>query len=125
MKKILSYVKYVYFYLKGVTQFRSKNYNSAKALFEKAIQHYEQYQANELFYQYYGQTLLALGNIEESFYYLSQSYSIYERSGWKVSNNEEYRLTKDTLNALNYIDYNYNLKIDNVEYDKQIKIEKA
>ena len=120
MKNIISNTKFMYFYLKGVVQFRAKNYSSAELFFEKAIQ-YDQSRDNELYCQYYGQTLLALNKIDEAFVYLSKSYKIYEKKGWSVSDDEEYRLAKNTLDALKYIDDNYDLKIDNVVvYDKEI-----
>lgn len=119
MKNIISNTKFMYFYLKGVVQFRAKNYSSAELFFEKAI-HYDQGRDNELHCQYYGQTLLASNKIDEAYVYLSKSYKIYEKKGWSVSDDEEYRLAKNTLDALKYIDDNYALKIDNVVYDKEI-----
>ena len=70
-----------------------------------------------------GQTLLSLNNIDESFVYLSKSYDIYNKKGWKVVNDEEYGLAKNTLDALKYLDDNFKLKIDNFIYDKKIRRE--
>ncbi len=120
--KIISYIMFMYFYLKGVLKFRTKDYIFAQLFFEKALK-YDQSQANELFCQYYGQTLLSLNNIDESFVYLSKSYDIYNKKGWKIVNDEEYRLAKDTLDALKYLDDNFKLKIDNFIYDKKIRRE--
>ena len=122
MKKTISYLKFMYFYLKGVIRFRTKDYNTALLFFEKASKNFQE-ETNELFYQYYGQTLLALEQIDESFYYLSKSYEIYNKKGWKVSDDEEYRLAMNTLDALKYLDDTHNIKIDNDLYNKQISRE--
>ena len=49
----------MYFYLKGVLKFKTKDYISAQLFFEKAIK-YDQSQANELFCQYYGPNIIKL-----------------------------------------------------------------
>jgi tetratricopeptide (TPR) repeat protein len=109
----------MYFYLKGYVNFRKKNYEIAEQFFERAM-HYNIYPDNELYFQYYGQTLLCLSKHREAFHYLIKSYDIYENIGWEVGDYDEYRLAKDTLRALKYIDDNYGIKGDNVSYDKQI-----
>ncbi len=119
--RIISCIMFMYFYLKGVSKFRTKDYVSAQPLFEKALK-YDESQDNELFYQYYGQTLLCLNKIDESFIYLSRSYDIYNKNGWEVLNGEEYRLSKDTLDALKYLDENFKLTINNFKYDIKIRI---
>lgn len=120
MFKIVLNIKFMYFYLKGVMQFRAKNYDSANLFFEKAI-HFNQSLKNELLYQYYGQTLMALNHIDKAFDYLSKSYNTYEEKEWKVSDDEEYQLVKNTLDALKYLNQTYNLKIEKADYEKTIR----
>lgn len=117
--RIFSYFIFMYYYLKGVVNFKKKNYDIAERFFESA-KDYNQYPDNELYFQYYGQTLLCLNKHEESFKYLKKAYEVYNNRGWKVSDNDEYSLVRDTLRALKYIDENYNIKDDSVSYDKQI-----
>jgi len=112
----------MFFYLKGVIKFRSKDYTSAQQFFKRAMKYLES-QENELFCQYYGQTLLCLNNIDESFGFLSMAYHIYNKKGWRVSNDEEYNLLISTLDALKYLDDNFNLKVKDFEYKKDIKVE--
>ena len=109
----------MFFYLKGVLRFRAKEYTSAQQFFKRAMKYLES-QENELFCQYYGQTLLCLNNFNESFGFLSMAYNIYNRNGWKVANDEEYHLVKGTLDALKYLDDNFNLKVNDFEYEKKV-----
>lgn len=108
----------MFFYLKGGLKFWYKDYKSAKSLFEKAAQYSDWYE-NVLFYQYYGQTLLYLNNIDESFIWLSKAYKKLEHEGWDASNDEEKRLTKGTFESLKYLSENYSLNIDGFEYGKK------
>jgi len=84
---------------------------------------YLESQENELFCQYYGQTLLCLNKIDESFGFLSMAYNICKKNGWRVSNDEEYNLLIDTLDALKYLDNNFNLKLKDFEYKVDIIME--
>ncbi len=120
MKKIIFYLKFIYYYLKGVIQFRAKDFSSAQFLFEKANKYYQGYK-NKLFCQYYGQTLMALGQTEEAYTYLSKSYELYDEKGWIVSDDEEYRLAQNTLDALKHLEVNHGLKIENVVYNQVIR----
>lgn len=113
------YWLFMYYYLKGVIQFRYKNYVAAE-LFLKKTMKYKKQKGNQILYQYYGQTLLCLGKTEESFAYLSKAYDLCDKKGWEVANEEEYLLTKGTLDALKYLDEHCNLKVDNFVYDKHI-----
>ena len=117
--KIINNAKYMFFYLKGVLRFRAKEYTSALQFFKRAMKYLES-QENELFCQYYGQTLLCLNKIDESFAFLSMAYNIYNRNGWTVANDEEYQLVKGTLDALKYLDDNFNLKLEDFEHEKNI-----
>lgn len=109
--KIIRYLFLMPYYLKGVIRFRSKNYASACEYFVKAIKINCNID-NELLYQYYGQTLLCLNMVDESFIYLSKAYNIYKNKGWDVSDDEEKKLFENTIGALKYIYENHNLKID-------------
>lgn len=112
----------MHYFLKGVIRFRKKQFSLAKLYFVKSlnIKHLD----NEIFYQYYGQTLLCLGIIDESFSLLSKAYNICDNKGWTVTNDEELILTKGTLDALQYLCDNYNLKVDNYFHDQVIRIVK-
>lgn len=109
----------MYWYLRGALKFRAKEYTSAQSCFEKAIQ-YNKTKENELLYQYYGQTLLALNHANESFIYLSKAYEICQKKGWKAQDDEEYRLLKGTLDALKYLAEHFDLRIHGFEHDKKI-----
>lgn len=117
--KIINYLIFLYYYLKGVIKFRNREYTSAKFFFDKAIQYHND-DENEFLFQYYGQTLLKLGNVSEAFNFLSKSYDIYSKKGWEAINDEEYRLVKDTLSALKYINDNFNITVNNFVFDRKI-----
>jgi tetratricopeptide (TPR) repeat protein len=117
--KFISSLLYLYLYLKGAVRFRSGDYTSAEQLFEKAKKYCPE-KANGLFFQYYGQTLLSLGKIDESFKYLSEAYDINSEIAWKAASEDEYSLAKDTIDALKYLADNYSLKTTN--FDPNIKI---
>lgn len=119
--KIFAAMKYLKLYSKGVVRFRSNDFESAQSFFEKAAQ-CKDYYKNHLFYQYYGQTLLALNFVDESFIWLSKAYEILDKEGWEASNEESYKLMNDTLRALQYLKDQYNLAIDGFENEKGITL---
>lgn len=108
------------YFLKGAVRFRKKQYYLARLDFEKSLN--IKPLNNEIFYQYYGQTLLCLGLIDESFSLLSKAYYICDNKKWIVQNDEQLRLTKGTLDALQYLNDNFNLKVDNFFHDQRIRI---
>jgi tetratricopeptide (TPR) repeat protein len=108
------------YFLIGVVRFRRKQYSLARSYFEKSLN--IKTSNNVIFNQYYGQTLLCLGLIDESFSLLSKVYHIYDHNKWIVRTDEELRLIKDTLDALQYINDKFNLKVDNFNHDQNIRI---
>jgi len=113
----------MFYYLKGVDRFKRKNYISAKHFFEKASK-YNKFPDYDLFYQYYGQTLFYLNQIDESFNHLSKAYKICDKRGWDYENDREYNLTKDTLELLQYIKEVHNLEIEGFIKEKRLKPKK-
>jgi hypothetical protein len=116
---IVNKTKYMFFYLKGVLNFRKSNFTSAKVFFEKSTQ-CGKYYKNVLFYQYYGQVLLSLDIIDEAFVWLSEAYNLLEKDGWEVFDEEEYRLVDGTLKALKYIGHHHGISIEGFSHDLKI-----
>ena len=120
---MIKFVFFLYFYLKGVLRFRAKDFPDAYRYFTKAKK-YKNVLSNELFCQYYGQTLLSLNKIEEAFDYLSMAYNIYKVKGWDVDSDEEKILIENTIKALRCLDVHYNLRIENDEHKASEKVKK-
>jgi len=101
LKRIITYVPTLQIYLKGTLHFNNKDFESASNKFKKCLDH-KNFQ-NELVYSYYGQSLLAMNKLEESYPFLVQAYDIYENQGWKIKNDVSKEVAFRTISALIHI----------------------
>ncbi len=118
--KLIKNIFVLFYTLRGGMSYRYDKFHSAVKYLEKAIK-YNSTLENEMLFQYYGHSLFRLNDVEKAFQYLKKSYEIYENKNWLVSNEEEYRLAKETLKVLDYIITNYDKKLEGFHVKKHGK----
>jgi tetratricopeptide (TPR) repeat protein len=121
------FVKYFTFlpilikYLKGGILFNERKYSLALQKFSSCLDH-PSFQ-NELFYSYYGQTLCALGRLDEGHKYLIKACKIYEKEGWVFESDYVKQLSQNSLSALEHI-LNHTNNTEGTEYLQNLLKEK-
>jgi tetratricopeptide (TPR) repeat protein len=96
-------------FLKGHNLFIKRRFDQANLKFEKCMKH-PRFQ-NVLSYSLYGQSLCAIGELEEAHKYLIKACESYESDGWEFEDQFEYDIAKSCLSALKHTCHN--LKTDN------------
>ena len=113
MNFLLSYITFLPTltkYLRGVTLFHNRQYKAATKAFEKCLKHPRF--NNELLFSYYGQSLLAVGKLEDASQYLKKASQLFESEGWSFKDEQTYNLANNTIAALKHIDQNTHLEIE-------------
>jgi tetratricopeptide (TPR) repeat protein len=108
--KAMSFIPNMFVYLRGVTLFHRKQYDSAISAFEKCLNHPSF--NDESIFSYYGQSLCAVGKHEEACLYLVKASQLYEALGWQFSNAHNYSLASNTIAALKHISTYTDIEID-------------
>lgn len=107
-------------YLKAVSLFHGKQYYPAIKYFEKCLNHPSL--NNELLFSYYGQSLCAVGRLEEACPYLIKAGQLYESYGWAFKDDQTYNVAKNTIAALKHIYENTDIEIDRSLFDAQLRL---
>ena len=118
--RIISFLPTLKTYLKGVSLFHDRRYEAAINAFEKCIMHPKF--NNELLFSYYGQSLCAVGKLEEAWPYLVKASQLYESEGWLFKDNQTFNLAKNTIAALKHIVESTDIEIDRSVFDAELKI---
>lgn len=82
-------------YLKGVVFLHEQKYSAALEKLEACV-HHPNFQ-HELFYSYYGQTLCALGRLDEGHKYLIKACELYEQEGWAFEDDYAKNLAQNSI----------------------------
>lgn len=118
--KFLTYVPALRSYMKAVTDFNSKSFESAIDLMDKCMKHPSF--NNELVYQHYGQALCAVGQFNEGFSYLLRACDMYSSTGWKLESPQELHLAQETLETLRRISESTELEVNSELLNRKLAI---
>lgn len=106
-QQLISFFPTLIAYLRGALLFREGKYDVAVEKFEKCLNH-PKFQNEDLF-SYYGQSLCALGNLEEGYVFLINACELYEKANWEFDSEETFNLSISTQSALKHIFRSTNL----------------
>jgi len=106
-------------YLSGVQDFNSRKYEKAKSNFEKCLKH-PSFKNNKLALANYGQTLCALGQLEDGYGYLLKACEYFESSDWQLKELHELQVAKGTLSALQHISQHSDLVVPDQLLNKKL-----
>lgn len=114
--RVLSYPHKMIFFLKGVSRFHSRDFERALPYFEKCLKHKDF--KNELSLSYAGQSLCAIGRLEEGGSFLLSACNLYASHDWYFEDEHSYALAKNTLAALRHVNGQTSISVDQSLLDK-------
>ena len=98
--------------------FGGGQYKAAIQSFEKCLKHPNF--NDELVFSYYGQSLCAVGRLDEASPYLIKASQLFESEGWLFKDEQIFKLANNTIAALKHIDENTDIKIDRSVFDAKL-----
>ncbi len=119
-QKFICFTPLMMTFLKGHQMFIKRNFSGAILKFEKCLKHPKFH--HDLLFSLYGQSLSAIGRLQEGHRYLIKACEFYESEGWEVESQVAYDNAVNCLNALKHTCHHLNLDEGKKYIDKQIKI---
>ena len=110
IRNIVTFIPSFYSYLKGSTLFHERKFEEAIEKFKRCLLHPKF--NNELVFSFYGQSLCAIGNLEEGHRFLLKACELYESNDWAFESDFDFNLAKNTIEALKHIVKHTNMEVE-------------
>jgi|GEM_PF-3539707 len=123
IQNVIMFVPTMISYLVGGRMFHERDYEGAINKFEKCLNH-PGFQ-NEILFSFYGQALCAVGRMDEGHNYLIKACEAYELGGWTFEREFDFKLAKNTLDALKYVSELLNIENSKEFLTKNIQLKRV